>query len=133
MIPTLFAGTWRLLKDYWWLALVILIGSAFAILLADRAATRADLLETRAKLTAARTDIERLETDIAAKERAAIERSDDATAVDQLREDLTDAIKSIPPGAAPGPATIALGCERLRRAGTGAADLPAVCRPQGGK
>lgn len=36
------------------------------------------------------------------------------------------------PGGRNSPASVALGCERLRRAGFGSADLPAECRSSGG-
>ncbi|WP_414902449.1 hypothetical protein ACMT1E_04265 [Sphingomonas flavalba] len=69
-----------------------------------------------------------LTRDAAAKEQAAIERRADDAAVAARTKGLQDAIDAAPDGA-PGPATVALGCERLRRQGAAPADLPSACRP----
>lgn len=51
-------------------------------------------------------------------ERAAISRAADEAALSTMSSDLNDAIdKAAIPGTAPGPATIALDCARLRQAG----------------
>lgn len=62
-----------------------------------------------------------------AKDAAATERRADDRRISEQEKGLNDAIAKAPPGA-PGPATVALGCERLRRQGARAADLPAACR-----
>lgn len=55
-------------------------------------------------------------------EQAAIERDQDDSAVTKMSKDLNDAIRDIPAGNAPSPAALALGCERLRRAGATTSD-----------
>ena len=57
---------------------------------------------------------------------AADTRLTDAIKNHEAREELTDAIESLP-DARPSDRRIALGCARLRRQGTPDADLPAVC------
>lgn len=63
----------------------------------------------------------------AAKDAASTERRADDQRISEAQKGYDDAISKAPAGA-PGPATVALGCERLRRQGTRAADLPAACR-----
>lgn len=58
---------------------------------------------------------------------AAGARVEDARANDEQERAYDEAIQAAP-GGAPAPAAVSLGCERLRRAGTIDADLPAVCR-----
>ena len=65
-----------------------------------------------------------------ADEVAAVERVDAALTIAKQKEDLTDAIASTP-DTAPDAVRVALGCERLRQAGTLDADLPAVCGREG--
>lgn len=63
----------------------------------------------------------------AAKDAASTERRADDQRISEAQKGYDDAISKAPAGA-PGPATVALGCERLRRQGARAADLPAACR-----
>lgn len=63
---------------------------------------------------------------------AATERVVDALAAAKEEGSLTDAIADTPDGA-PDSVRVALGCQRLRQAGTADADLPAVCRSPGGE
>lgn len=64
----------------------------------------------------------------AAMKRAEAERAMDATQLDAMKDDLTHAIESAPAGAAPGPASVAAGCIRLRRAGlTASPDYRRIC------
>ena len=65
-----------------------------------------------------------------ADEVAAVERVDAALTIAEQKEDLTDAIASTP-DTAPDAVRVALGCERLRQAGTLDADLPAPCGREG--
>lgn len=55
-------------------------------------------------------------------EQASIERAQDSADVAQTAKELNDAIKDVPAGTAPSPAALALGCERLRRAGATTSD-----------
>jgi hypothetical protein len=64
-----------------------------------------------------------------ARDQAAQERAQDAIANAQQRETYHDVIASSGPDVPPAPSSLALACERLRRAGNG---LPAACRPGGG-
>lgn len=60
------------------------------------------------------------EKQLQAERAAAMERASDDRAIDDLSKDMTDAIDKAAardPGKAPGPATLALGCSRLRAAG----------------
>lgn len=66
-----------------------------------------------------------------ADEVAAVERVTDAIATVEHEKDLTDAIAATP-DTLPDPTRVALGCQRLRAAGTAEADLPAVCGRAGG-
>jgi Tfp pilus assembly major pilin PilA len=97
-------------------------------LLVDRYFTRAELAEVQADNAALRQNIEILKTDASAKEQAAQERAADAATNANLTKELTDAIAKAPSGAQPGPASIALNCQRLRRAGRTEAGLPEPCR-----
>jgi hypothetical protein len=105
---------------------------AIAGLLVDRHFTRVALEEARADNRALRANVDVLKADADAKEEAALERAGDDRRIDDLKKDMTDAISKVAPGASPGPATVALGCERLRRAGVHPPALPLVCRSQGG-
>ncbi|GGO95069.1 hypothetical protein [Stakelama pacifica] len=61
-------------------------------------------------------------------EQAAAEREADRTEVQTMKDDLTDAIRNADAGAAPGPAAVALGCARLRRAGsTSSPEYQRIC------
>lgn len=68
------------------------------------------------------------ENDAHAKDNAAVDRVQDALAIQKHEEELTDAISSVPDDK-PDRVRVALGCQRLRSQGTVEADLPAVCRP----
>lgn len=74
-----------------------------------------------------------MQVDADAKDKASVERTGDAEAVAAIRKGLRDAIKDIPAGAAPGAATAAVNCQRLRNAGFSGADLPAGCRHADGR
>jgi len=69
--------------------------------------------------------------DAAAKDAAAGERVADALVIQSNEQELIDAIEVIPDDK-PDAVRVALGCERLRQAGTREAALPLVCRPAGG-
>ncbi len=69
--------------------------------------------------------------DAALKEAAGRERLVDQVVTQRKEKELLDAIETIP-DAVPSDRRIALGCQRLRQAGTKPADLPLVCRPLGG-
>lgn len=113
-------------------AILAVIGALYASLVTQNRridamkVERAQLIADKALLIAA---VKSLETNLAAKEQASIERQADTKAVDDMKEELHDAIRDIKPGTAPGAATLALGCERLRRAGkTGTYQYLSVCR-----
>lgn len=91
----------------------------------NRAADQRD--EARDKLRTAEAAIVLLEHDAALKELAAIERQNDIAATAQTERELNDAIAEVL-DSKPDPVSVRLGCERLRRAGTPASDLPADCR-----
>lgn len=69
-----------------------------------------------------------IEIDAHSKETASAERVQDVLAISKKEEELIDAIQSVP-DTAPDRVRVALGCQRLRQAGTSEAALPVVCRP----
>jgi|GEM_PF-1261960 len=73
-----------------------------------------------------------LELDAHASDQAAAERVADAITITAHEEELLDAISTVPDDA-PDRVRVALGCQRLRQAGTGETDLPAICRPESGE
>jgi len=78
----------------------------------------------------AASQVKALTEDAKAKETAAAERMNDAADVAAMKERLSDAVASLPDHV-PSARRIALGCQRLREAGTRDADLPVQCRPAG--
>ena len=84
--------------------------------------------EARNELALADARIVLLEADAALKETAAEERQADTAATVKMEKELVDAIATVP-DTQPDAVRIALGCQRLRRAGRLSADLPVVCRP----
>lgn len=90
---------------------------------------RAD--EAEASSAAERAAREMTERQLQAERNAAMERAADEQAIDTLGKDMTDAIDKAAakePGKAPGPATRALGCQRLRAAGaTASAEYQRSC------
>ena len=104
--------------------IILPLGAVIAILgliiLWQSAAGRADSLEVELQAARSEADGQRRRSD--QLERAAIKRMADESAVDAMGKELNDAIKDIPASAAPGPATVALGCGRLRAAGATTSD-----------
>lgn len=86
----------------------------------------------RARNAAARAEanVQAMRTNNAAQEAAATEALADAAEVSAHEEGLIDAIQSTPDGA-PDAVRVALGCERLRRAGADTATLSECARPGG--
>lgn len=120
------------LKPYAWLALIAGVTALYfawqtaeAGRIEQKAANRV-LAKNNATLRSER-DYARNQT--AVMERAAVARVADGKAIDTMSKDLNDAIdKAKAPGTAPGPATTALGCQRLRQAGrTASAAYRRVC------
>lgn len=66
-----------------------------------------------------------------AGEKAAIARLADERKQLEVEKKYEDAIQAAP-GGRNSPASVALACQRLRRAGIGSADLPADCGPSNG-
>lgn len=88
--------------------------------------------DARDKLAAAEAELVLTKADLALKQTAAEERADDEAEVQEMREELVDAIREVP-DTVPDDVRVRLGCERLRRrANSVGADLPDVCRPEGG-
>lgn len=73
-------------------------------------------------------NVKALQMDAEAGTQASEERVIDALAVDDLEEDLLDAISEIP-DTVPSLVRVSAGCERLRAQGTAEPDIPAVCGP----
>lgn len=105
-------------------ALVVLIGWLwFGWTAADN---RADRLTADLRVQTARADA--AEKREMAMKRAEAERAVDGAQIDAMKEELTDAIKSVPAGTAPGAATLVAGCVRLRRAGlTASSEYLRIC------
>jgi hypothetical protein len=80
----------------------------------------------RAAAARAEANVEAMKTNEGATATAADERMADAAQVDAQEERLVDAIQSTP-DSRPDSVRVALGCERLRAAGTDTAAIPA-CR-----
>lgn len=78
-----------------------------------------------------RANTEAVATDAKAREAAAEARVADAEAVMELKEELVDAVENTP-DEKPDAVRIALGCERLRRAGRDTALIPACAGHQRG-
>ncbi len=113
-----------------WLRIALPLGALVVILslilLWQREAARADRVTVELSVT--NDALARSQVRIADLQREAQEKLTDDTAIDKAKEELTDAIKSVPAGTAPGAATLAAGCIRLRRAGlTASADYKRVC------
>lgn len=125
MIPgTWISGIGLFAKTWWKAGLGFVLGAmAFAPLAycEGRGAGAASV-----RLEAARAENEVIKRDSEAKEQAAVERRSDDERISQSEKELHDVIANAPAGT-PGPANIALACERLRR--QGASSLPEQCRP----
>lgn len=88
----------------------------------------------RAKLALSveKSNTKALEVDALANTKASEVRVEDAVKNANLKKELYDEIAKVP-DSMPGPARVALGCKRLLQHGSRKeADLPAVCRSQGG-
>lgn len=96
----------------------------------QRDAARRDRDAARTELSQAKADLALARTDAAAKERASVERQADVATVAAQTKELTDAIKTVP-DTQPDAVRVALGCERLRRAGRSIAGISA-CGGLGG-
>lgn len=86
--------------------------------------------KTAIKLANERTISAAYKKGAAAGEKAAETRLADERRQLEAERKYEDIISKAP-GGRNSPASVALGCERLRRAGFGGADLPAECRSQG--
>jgi len=71
-----------------------------------------------------RANVKALERNAAASEKASAERVSDAEEVIQIKKELEDAVAQIP-DSVPDAHAVALGCERLRRAGRDTSSIPA--------
>lgn len=88
---------------------------------------RAD--ELQASLRVAEAELVAVKRRSAALEQAAVERAMQEREASDHDKEITNAItKAAVPGTAPGPASVALGCSRLRRQGsTTSADYRRIC------
>ncbi|MBI0474205.1 hypothetical protein D9601_02345 [Sphingomonas sp. MA1305] len=92
----------------------------------SHADARADDLKGQLIDQTARADA--LQKKVAAMAQADAERALDGDKLDQMKDDLTHAIDAAPKGNAPGPASVAVGCARLRAQGnTASAAYRRVC------
>jgi type VI protein secretion system component VasK len=109
----------------------IVVAVAIGLLLHGWQAERARADEAEASFAAERDLRASAELQLQAERAAAMERAADDRAIDDLSKDMTDAIDKAAtrePGKAPGPATVALGCIRLRSAGaTAGAEYKRLC------
>jgi len=107
-----------------WLRIALPLGAVIAILslllLWQREAARADRVTVELAVT--NDALTRSQVRVADLQREAQEKLVDDTAIDKAKEELTDAIKDIPAGAAPSAATVAAGCVRLRQANATTSD-----------
>lgn len=106
----------------------VVLAIAFLYLMWTDAAASRD--EYKAQLKDANATIERVERRNQDLETEAVERLVDDTAVEKMGKKLTDAIDAVPPAqrsAAPSPATVALGCARLRQTGATSDAFKRIC------
>lgn len=113
-------------------SIMIVVAVAFGLLLNAWQVTiaRADVAEAT---VAAEQELRKsAERELREERQTAAERAADEQAIETLGKDMSDAIDKAAaraPGAAPGPATLALGCARLRAAGlTASANYQRQCR-----
>jgi hypothetical protein len=99
--------------------LLLLAGLALTLYLMGRSDGRA-----KADAERAVANVEAMKTNEKANTNAAEDRVTDAEQVLELKEELTDAVAEIPDDV-PDPVAVALGCERLRKAGKDTASIPA--------
>jgi hypothetical protein len=90
-----------------------------------------DAARSRAAAERSAANVEALNTARSADEAAGVARVNDALKGAAQQEELLDAIQTVP-DVAPDDVRVALGCKRLRAAGTPATAIPAVCGPTGG-
>ncbi|WP_287459181.1 hypothetical protein [Sphingomonas sp.] len=111
-----------------WLRIALPAGTAIAILVLvimwQSAASRADQAEKKYAQAAADLDAERKRAN--QLEQTALQRLADQATVDAMGRIFNDAIDAAP-GGAPGASTVALGCERLRRAGATSDTFKRIC------
>jgi hypothetical protein len=105
----------------------LLLLAAFALGRCDGARREA----ARQEAVRATAVVEAMGRNAAAHAQASDARSADSAAFVRHKKELIDAIQAIP-DTHPDPVRVALGCQRLRAQGRRDADLPAVCRSQGG-
>jgi hypothetical protein len=87
-----------------------------------------DAAKSRADAERAAASVQALNTARTADEVAGVARVNDALEGAAQQEELTDAISTVP-DTLPDDTRVALGCERLRRAGTDTAAIPACTGP----
>ncbi|MBN8848143.1 MULTISPECIES: hypothetical protein [unclassified Sphingomonas] len=111
-----------------WLRIVLPAGAAIAILLLvillQSATSRAESAERDLRVKTAEADQQKKRAD--QLEQAALQRLADQAAVDAMGKDYDDAIDAAANGA-PDASAVALGCERLRRAGASSDTFKRVC------
>lgn len=117
-----------------WLRIGLPVGAVIAILalviMWQSATSRAEQAEKKYAQAAADRDAEKQRAD--QLEQAALQRLADQAKIDAMGRNLNDAIDAAPAGA-PGASAVALGCERLRRAGATSDTFKRFCGgPQGG-
>ncbi len=111
-----------------WGRLVLAVLVTFALTAPLAYCKGEDAAESRAAAARAEANVEALKTNTVAVNQAATERLEDATTVAENEKELIDAIQDTP-DTAPDAVRVQLGCERLRKAGTDPANLPASCGP----
>ena len=129
MIPLLLTAK-TFLQGNWKIILGAVLLAPLVFLLGQCSGARNE----RAKLELAveKDNTKALEVDATANDHASAARVDDAVKNTNMKKELYDEIAKVP-DSVPGPARVALGCQRLLQHGARKeADLPAVCRPQGG-
>lgn len=121
---TWFTGAAAFLGTWWKVGAAFVLGCLLTAPLAYCGGKKA----AKAQYEAARAEanVEALKTNAKATEKAAEQRTRDATEVAAQEEVLIDAIQSTP-DTAPDAVRVRLGCERLRAQGTDPAAFPA-CR-----
>lgn len=123
----------RALSPHAWAAVAGAVASAIVILMVvvlSWGQSRYEAGFNVADAARQRANADALTVDRAATATAADERLTDARTTSILKEDLTDAVSSLP-DARPSDRRIALNCERLRQQGTDPATVPACVRLAG--
>ena len=129
MIPSLLAIK-TFLQGNWKIIVGALLLAPAVFLLGQCSGARNE--RAKLALSVEKSNTKALEVDAGANEHASSARVEDAVKNAEIKKELYDEIAKVP-DSVPGPARVALGCQRLLKyGGRKEADLPPVCRSGSG-